>query len=239
MGSQSHRTWIPDYIIDKKLASMGQEIKTLLALSRFANKHGVAWPSVKTMSKLSGGSERTTRRHLRLLAKPDAGIMMQMSAGKGGYQCTTRYRLFSQICLHLSRNSGTEYDGSDGESGGESAVDNLLETTDNPDTGDRVIGKYHDKHGLKPGQTASLTRTPVSGEGITEGMTEGGTATVGGKDRNGNSDGNGKVNGVMKEALSMIGKSVPPGGCGHIETRRRADKALQRLAIHKRETAIA
>lgn len=230
MGEKSGRTWIPDWIIDFRLSAMGQEIKTLLALSRFSNKHGVAWPSVKTMSEITGLNERTVRRHLRILARD--GIMMKMSAGKGGRQCSTRYRLFAQMCLHLSRNTGAEYDGSDSES----AVDNLLEMAEKGGAGVRVSEINPDKSRQKPGQPTSERGARVSGEGITEGMPEG---VRPGETRRKNGDGNdnGHINGALKKVFEAIGKTPLPNGCGKAETRRRADEAIQRLGQHAKETA--
>lgn len=157
MKKDSGRFWLPDWVVDGSLAAMGSEVKTLLALVRFANSDGLAWPSVKTISECAGVDERTVRRHLRLLQGGSGrpALISKVSAGRGGRGVSTKYRLLFRSWMAFkgaSHRIQTRTPVS-GFSCGE-GVDNSDKAAENPD-----------RSGRKPGQTESERGTELSGEG--------------------------------------------------------------------------
>jgi hypothetical protein len=157
MKKDSGRFWLPDWVVDGSLASMGSEVKTLLALVRFANRDGLAWPSVKTISECAGVDERTVRRHLRLLQGRNGhpALISKASAGRGGRGVSTKYRLLFRSWMAFKGTPSRIQTRTpvSGFSCGES-VDNSDQAPKNPD-----------RSGQKPGQTESERGTELSGEG--------------------------------------------------------------------------
>ena len=153
MKKNSGRFWVPDWVVDGSLARMGSEVKTLLTLARFANKEGLAYPSVKTISECTGDDERTVRRHLRLLQFKH-GLISKVTAGRGGRGVSTKYRLLARSWLPLSGKSRIQTRTSVSGFRCGKTVDNSGKTEENPD-----------RSALKPGQTTSERGTELSGEG--------------------------------------------------------------------------
>lgn len=180
MKTDSGRFWVPNWVVDGSLARMGSEVKTLLTLARFANKDGLAYPSVKTISDCTGDDERTVRRHLRLLQFKH-GLITKASAGRGGRGCSTKYHLMARSWLPFQGSSRIQTRTPvSGFSCGE-AVDNSPADPENPD-----------RSGREPGQTESERGTELSGEG-----TEKECLKVYGLGNIGNGNDNGALRGGM------------------------------------------
>ena len=217
---KSGRFWIPNWVADGMLSAMkGGELRTLIALARFAGKDGLAWPSVTTLSDMTGLDDRTVRRHLRHLEHP-LGLISKVSGGRGGRGVTTKYRLMAQSWMNLSGASS---------SGKSSAIVRGTQASgfteeETPETRTPVSGfadadkvEKGDISGPKGGHLTSERGTPMSAEGSEKevlkvyGLEE--------MDRIGN--GNGKA----KEALKG-----PPSAA---EQDQRREKMLEDLRLHQ------
>ena len=91
MGKASGRFWVPMWVVDESLLPVGLEAKTFLVLARFANRDGICWPSIETISDCTGSRKRTIRKHLRLLIKHELITIVNDNAGGRGKP--TKYRL--------------------------------------------------------------------------------------------------------------------------------------------------
>ncbi len=91
MGKSSGRFWVPLSVVDESLSPLGLEVKTFLVLARFANAEGICWPSIKIIAECTGSSERTIRKHLRLLVKHE--LITIVDGNTGGRGKPTKYRL--------------------------------------------------------------------------------------------------------------------------------------------------
>jgi DNA-binding IscR family transcriptional regulator len=91
MAKNTGRFWVPRSTVDDSLPPLGLEVKTLLVLARFANREGICWPSIKTISECTGSSERSVRKHLRLLVNHE--LITIVDGKRGGRGKPTKYRL--------------------------------------------------------------------------------------------------------------------------------------------------
>lgn len=91
MAKKTGRFWVHRSMVDESLPPIGLEVKTFLVLARFANSEGICWPSIATISDCAGITEKTVRKHLRLLIKQELIEVVDDNAGGRGKP--TKYRV--------------------------------------------------------------------------------------------------------------------------------------------------
>jgi Helix-turn-helix domain len=95
MEQEFKRFWASEKV--RNLAPMSKEKSTLVALAEYADPDGSnAFPSIPTLARCTGHSERTVQRHLRLLEQ--RGELVVQSRSLGGRKRTV-YRI---PCCQLS-----------------------------------------------------------------------------------------------------------------------------------------
>ena len=184
-------TTTPNYVIDYILSKMhGKEAKIMLAYARFANTKGETWPSIKTVSEISGISERSVQRwrdiivHERhLLHKVGLGRMDGTTAPGGtkrGRGWFVKYKMSSQMYIEYHRvgvkpaNEVAPLPGEGGHRSGtiknsegshKSGMDNVDNSVENPEKACQNTEKS------MPEQTRK-DATPMAEEGLCK-VTEG------------------------------------------------------------------
>jgi len=213
---RSGRFWIPNWVADGMLSSMkGGELRTLIALARFAGKDGLAWPAVSTLADMTGLEVRTVRRHLRRLESP-LGLISKVSGGRGGRGMTTKYRLMAQSWMNLVGGFSSP---------DESAIIRRTQASgfteeDTPETRTQASGfksENEDTERPEGGHQESERGTPASAEGSEKEVLK--VYKLEELDRIGNGNGKGKE--ALKGRLSA----------GEQEQRRQ--KILEDLRLHQ------
>jgi len=80
---RKERFWLPNWIVDGMLQHLsGNDLLVFLVLVRHANGQGDAWPSVGTIARKTGMSERSAQRSLRHLC--GNGLIKSQTGNDGG-----------------------------------------------------------------------------------------------------------------------------------------------------------